>query len=178
MVKWTINKYDADPTKVFVTGSSSGCMMTNVMCAVYPDLVSAATCYSGVAAGCLAGSPGASPQTADPKCADGKIVKSGAEWAKQVHAMYSLWNGSYPRLSTWHGHADTFVSYLNLNEQIKEWSALLDVSFVKNNTNTPQSGYTQMVFGDGTKFEAYSAEGVGHTVPVHVSEDLKWFGIA
>ncbi|CAK7218693.1 protein transport protein S31 [Sporothrix curviconia] len=68
--------------------------------------------------------------------------------------------------------------YLNLEEEIKEWSTLLDVTYTKNMTSTPQAGYTEMVFGDGTKFVAYSAEGVGHTVPVHPQEDLKWFGIA
>ncbi|KJR83913.1 acetylxylan esterase [Sporothrix schenckii 1099-18] len=177
MIRYTISKYGADPAKVFATGSSSGCMMTNVMMAVYPDIIAAATCYSGVAAGCLAGSPGSSPSTANPNCASGRIVKSGAEWAAEVRGMYPGWNGSYPRLATWHGHADTFVSYLNLQEQIKEWSTLLDVTYVKNLTATPQAGYTEMVFGDGTKFVAYSAEGVGHTVPVHPQEDLKWFGI-
>lgn len=178
MIKYTITKYSADPARVFATGSSSGCMMTNVMAAVYPDLIAAGSCYSGVPAGCLAGSPGASPQSADPACASGKIIKSGAAWATQVRAMYPGWNGTYPRMATWHGHADTFVSYLNLNEQIKEWSTLLDVSYVKNVTSSPQSGYTQMVFGDGTKYVAYSAEGVGHTVPCHATEDLKWFGIS
>ena len=48
---------------------------------------------------------------------------------------------------------------------------------MKNNTNTPQSGYTQMVFGDGTQYVGYSAQGVGHTVPVHESAVLDWFGI-
>ncbi|OAA55938.1 PHB depolymerase family esterase [Niveomyces insectorum RCEF 264] len=178
MVRYTLSTYDADPARVFVTGSSSGCMMTNVMMAVYPDLFAAATCYSGVAAGCLAGSPGASPTTADPACASGKVVKTGAAWAAQVRAMFPGWTSNrYPRLATWHGHADTFVSYLNLAEEIKEWSTLLNVTYTKNVTATPQAGYTQMVYGDGTQLLAYSAEGVGHTVPVHPSEDLKWFGI-
>lgn len=178
MIRYTFSKYGVDTARVFSTGSSSGCMMTNVMMAVYPDLIAAASCYSGVAAGCLAGSPGASPSTADPACASGLVVKSGAEWAAQVHAMYPGWNGSYPKMATWHGHADTFVSYLNLEQQIREWSTLLDVAYVKNVTATPQVGYTKMVFGDGTKLVAYSAEGVGHTVPVHPQEDLNWFGIA
>lgn len=51
------------------------------------------------------------------------------------------------------------------------------MNFVKNITNTPQSGYTQMMYGDGTRFTAYSAAGVGHTVPVHENVDLAWFGI-
>jgi acetylxylan esterase len=55
---------------------------------------------------------------------------------------------------------------------------VLHVSFTKNNTNTPQSGYTQMVYGDGTKLIGYSAFDVGHTVPVHEAVDLAWFGIS
>lgn len=31
MVKWTLENYDADPKRVFVTGVSSGAMMTNVL---------------------------------------------------------------------------------------------------------------------------------------------------
>lgn len=177
MVRYLLGKYGADPAKVFATGSSSGCMMSNVLLATYPDVFAAASCYSGVAAGCLAGSPGASPQTADPACASGQHVKTGAEWAGQVRDMYKGYNGTYPRMQTWHGKADTFVSYLNLAEQLKEWGALLGVEFTKNVTDTPQKGYTQMVYGDGTKLVAYSAEGVGHTVPVHEELDLKWFGI-
>jgi len=177
MIKYTIQKYGADPAKVFVTGTSSGCMMTNVMIATYPDVFAAASCYSGVPAGCLAGSPGASPQTANPDCANGKIVKTAEEWGKQVKAMYPGYSGTYPRLATWHGTADTFVHYKNLAEELKEWSGLLGVTFTKNVTSTPQSGYTQLVYGDGTKLVGYSAQGVGHTVPVHESDDLKWFGL-
>jgi acetylxylan esterase len=80
-------------------------------------------------------------------------------------------------MATWHGTADTLVKIPNLGEQLKEWSGLLGVSFTKNVTNTPQSGYTQMVYGDGTKLVGYSALNVGHTVPVHEAEDMKWFGL-
>ncbi|KAF2874007.1 Alpha/Beta hydrolase protein [Massariosphaeria phaeospora] len=178
MIKYTIQKYSADTTKIFVTGASSGCMMTNVMMAQYPDLFSAGTCYSGVAAGCLAGSPGASPGSADPTCANGQRVKSSEEWVKTAKAMYPGYNGSYPRMATWHGTGDTLVRYANFQEQLKQWSGLLGVAFTKNTTNTPQSGYTQMVYGDGTKLVGYSAQGVGHIVPVHDNDDLKWFGLA
>ncbi|KAH7071605.1 Alpha/Beta hydrolase protein [Paraphoma chrysanthemicola] len=177
MIKYTIQKYNADPTKVFSTGSSSGCMMTNVLMATYPDVIAAGSCYSGVAAGCLAGSPGASPGSANPNCANGQIIKTQDQWVAQVKAMYPGYNGSYPRMATWHGTADTLVKIPNLGEQLKEWSGLLGVSFTKNVTNTPQSGYTQIVYGDGTKLVGYNAQGVGHTVPVHETDDLKWFGL-
>ncbi|KZL80545.1 phb depolymerase family esterase [Colletotrichum incanum] len=177
MVRYAITRYGADPKRVFVTGSSSGCMMTNVLSATYPDLFAAATCYSGVAAGCLAGSPGSSPISADPKCANGQIVKTGEQWATQVRAMYPGYTGSYPRIQTFHGTADSLVRYPNLAEQLKEWSAIHGVSFTRNNTNTPTGGYTQMVYGDGTKLVGISAQGVGHTVPVQRDQDLKWFGL-
>lgn len=178
MINYTISTYSADPAKVFVSGTSSGCMMTNVMAVTYPDLFAAASCYSGVPAGCLAGSPGASPSTADPACAAGKIVKSQAEWVSQARAMFPGWNGTYPRFATWHGTGDSFVNYYNnFAEQLKLWSGLLGVTFSKNVTATPQSGYTQLVYGDGTKLVGYSAQGVGHTVPVHDQDDLSWFGL-
>ncbi|RMZ70795.1 phb depolymerase family esterase [Pyrenophora seminiperda CCB06] len=177
MVKYAIKKYNADPTKIFVTGASSGCMMTNVMMATYPDLFAAATCYSGVAAGCVAGSPGASPTTSDGKCANGLVIKTQAQWDAQVKAMYPGYSGSYPRLMTYHGTADTLVRPVNLGEQLKEWSGLMGVSFTKNVTNTPQARYTEMIYGDGTKLVGVSCEGTAHFVQPHETEDLRWFGI-
>ncbi|KAI5863666.1 carbohydrate esterase family 1 protein [Durotheca rogersii] len=178
MVKYLTEKYNADPAQIYATGASSGCMMTNVLLAAYPDVFAAGSCYSGVAAGCLAGSPGSSPQSADPKCASGQVVKTGAQWAEQVRAMHPSFNGSYPRMQTFHGEADNFVDYKNLAEQLKEWSALLGVEFARNQTNTPLSGYTKIVYGDGTKLVGYSARGVGHIVPPRPQLDLEWFGLA
>ncbi|ETS77255.1 hypothetical protein PFICI_11129 [Pestalotiopsis fici W106-1] len=171
-------QYNADPDQIFVTGSSSGCMMTNVVMAVYPDVFKAASCYSGVAAGCLAGSPGNSPADSNHTCPDGDVHKTGAQWAEQVRAMYPEYNGTYGRMQTWHGTADNLVFYANLAEQLKEWSALLNVSFTKNVTDYPTTGYTRMVYGDGTTLVGYSAQGVGHTVPVHPKLDLAWFGLS
>lgn len=177
MIRWATKTYKADPKKVFVTGSSSGCMMSNVMAATYPDLFQAVSCYSGVAAGCLAGSPGASPTTADPTCANGFIRKTGEEWAAQAKAMRPGYCGPYPRFMTWHGEQDFFVHYDNMAEQLKQWSAILKVDWKKNVTDTPLPGYTQMIYGNGKKLVGYSAKGVGHTVPVREVDDLAWFGL-
>lgn len=61
---------------------------------------------------------------------------------------------------------------------LKEWSNVLNLSLTKTVSNTPQSGYTQSVYGDGTALVGYSGQGVGHTVPVHESIDLAWFGLS
>lgn len=46
----------------------------------------------------------------------------------------------------------------------------MGLSFSHNETNTPQSGYTKIVYGDGTRLVGYSAAGVGHFVPFHETD--------
>ncbi|KFH42174.1 Feruloyl esterase B-like protein [Hapsidospora chrysogenum ATCC 11550] len=177
MVQYALETWNADPDRIFVTGSSSGCMMTNVMSAAYPDLFAAASCYSGVAAGCLKGSPGSSPISADPTCANGEINLSAEEWAQRARDIYPGYSGSYPRFMTLHGTADWLVRIPNLEQQLMQWSTLHGVEQTASNPNTPQNGYTQLVYGDGTQLVGYSAEGVGHTVPVNSNLDMEWFGL-
>ena len=177
MVQYALDTWNADASKVFVTGSSSGCMMTNVMSAAYPELFAAASCYSGVAAGCLKGSPGSSPISADPTCANGEINLSPEEWAQRARDMYPGYEGGYPRFMTLHGTADTLVKIPNLDQQLAQWSTINGLELTASNPNTPQSGYTQLVYGDGTQLVGYSAEGVGHTVPVNSALDMEWFGL-
>lgn len=65
---------------------------------------------------------------------------------------------------------------------MKQWSNVLGLTEKKDAANTPQSGYTQTIYGNGTAETAqlvgYSAQGVGHTVPIHQAMDLAFFGIA
>lgn len=79
MVTWTISKYNADTSKIFVTGTSSGAMMTNVMAATYPELFQAASVYSGVPAGCFVSSSNG--------------VDAGTAPAHKVKSMIRLHNG-------------------------------------------------------------------------------------
>jgi len=41
-----------------------------------------------------------------------------------------------------------------------------------NISNTPITGYTKMVYGDGTKLVGFSALDVGHSVPIRAEDDL------
>lgn len=177
MIKYTLAKYNGDKSKVLVTGESSGAMMTNVMCAVYPDLINAGAAFSGVAAGCFDHSTTFNSMSANKTCTDDKVHKTGAEWALQVRSFYPGYTGSYPRMSIWHGTADNLIVYASLKEMMLEWSELHDVKFTKNVTNRLQARYTQMVYGDGTKVVGYSAQGVGHTIPQHGKEVMEFWGV-
>ena len=104
MVSHTISTYGADASRVFVTGSSSGAMMTNVLAAAYPDVFKAATVYSGVPAGCFyTGTVDGWNST----CSSGESIHTQKEWADTALAMYPGYTGPRPKMLIFHGTADT-----------------------------------------------------------------------
>jgi len=176
MVTYTIQKYNANPKRVFVTGTSSGAMMTNVMSAAYPDLFAAATVYSGVSAGCFV-SQANQPDAWNATCAQGHVVDTQQQWANVVMGMYPGYNGARPKMQIYHGSADTTLYPQNYNETIKQWTGIFGYPSrpQQSQGNTPQNGYTTETYGPNV--QGIYAQGVGHTVPVHGDLDMKWFGI-
>ncbi|EGP83276.1 putative acetyl xylan Esterase/Acetylesterase [Zymoseptoria tritici IPO323] len=175
MVRYALETYNGDASRVFVTGESSGAMMTQVMAAVYPDLFAAGSAFSGVPAGCF--STG-SVRGWNSQCAGGKINKTPAQWAAQVHAMYSGFNGQYPRMQIYHGDADTTLNIANLDEAVKEWSGVHGYSgkATRSTSNDPGPNLTKSIYGD--RLQGILGHGIGHVVPTNEKEALKWFGIA
>jgi len=176
MVTYTIQKYNADASRVFVTGSSSGAMMTNVMCAAYPDMFKAATVYSGVSAGCFVSASG-QVDGWNASCAQGQVITTQQHWADVARAMYPGYGGSRPRMQIYHGSADTTLLPQNFNETIKQWTGVFGYSLTPQQTlpNTPQQRYTTYIYGPNV--QGIYATGVGHTVPIQGAQDMTWFGI-
>ncbi|KAJ7703467.1 carbohydrate esterase family 1 and carbohydrate-binding module family 1 protein [Mycena metata] len=177
MVSYAIATYGANPSRIFVTGSSSGAMMTNVLCATYPELWSAATVYSGVAAGCFVSSFGG-VDAWNSSCAEGQVSATSAQWASVVRAMYPGYTGGYPPIQEYHGTIDTTLLPENLGEEVKEWAGIFGYNAAAPTQvlqNTPLSGYTKSIYGPD--LQGILATNVGHTVPIQGNEDLKWFGI-
>ena len=151
-------------------------MMGNVLSAVYPDVFAAASVYSGVAAGCMAVPDGVAPNPYDP-CALGRIIKTPQQWGDIVRGYNPTYKGPWPRMQIFHGTADTIVVYQNFIEDLKQWSNVHGVKFSRNSTNTPERGYTEMIYGDGHLLTGYSALDVPHVVPQHPKEALSFFGL-
>ncbi|KAJ6524329.1 Alpha/Beta hydrolase protein [Mycena capillaripes] len=176
MVAYAISTYNADPTQIFVTGTSSGAMMTNVLAATYPELWRAATVYSGVAAGCFVSNFGG-VDAWNSSCSEGQVSQTSAQWAAQVRAMFPGYTGGYPPIQEYHGTADTTLFPENLGEEVKEWAGIFGYNAAAPTQvlqNTPLSGYTKSIYGPN--LQGISAAGVGHTVPIQGNEDMKWFG--
>ncbi|MCJ1331327.1 hypothetical protein MMC10_008017 [Thelotrema lepadinum] len=180
MVTWAISNHKADASKVYVTGSSSGAMMTNVMAATYPELFAAASLYSGVPAGCFLSSAN-QVDAWNSTCANGDIDSTQAYWGSVAKAMYAGYTGARPRMMIYHGTADTTLYPPNYNETIKQWTGVFADSLTPTTTtaNTPLPNYTTYTFGPApAQVVGVYAVGVGHTVPVLGTSDMDWFGIS
>ncbi|OIW24590.1 alpha/beta-hydrolase [Coniochaeta ligniaria NRRL 30616] len=179
MVRWTIKQYKADSSRVFVTGVSSGAMMTNVLVGSYPDVFAGGSAFAGVPFGCFApkGSNAGVYDYWSDDCAKGKVTHTQAEWAAIVKSAYPGYAGWRPKMQVFHGTADETLNYVNFGEEIKMWTGVFGLSSAPSGTtsNTPVSGWTKTVYGSNGWFEAYSAAGVSHNIQVQEANVVAFF---
>ncbi|WZH42049.1 Alpha/Beta hydrolase protein [Fusarium acuminatum] len=175
MAKFAIKEYSADTSRIFVTGTSSGAMMTNVMAATYPDIFAAGIVYAGVPAGCFK-SQDDIPDFWNSTCSTGQSIWSQNQWANVVKDMYPGYTGPRPKMQIYHGSVDEVLNVQNYYETIKQWTGVFGYSTepVSTTPNFPRSPYTRYVFGD--KLQSFLGQGVTHSIDVFPEEDLKWFG--
>jgi acetylxylan esterase len=177
MVRYTQQRYNGDPSRIFATGVSSGAMMTNVLLGLYPDVFAAGAAFAGVPFGCFATTGGS---TWNSDCANGSITKTPQQWGDLVRNAYPGYNGPRPRMQLWHGTADETLRYPNFGEEIKQWTNLQGVSQTPTYTDTPQSGATRTRYGGSgptAPVEAISLQGVSHNLPVNAAEAIRFFGL-
>ncbi|KAI0505683.1 putative acetyl xylan esterase [Xylaria bambusicola] len=173
MVSYVLDKYNGDKSRVFVTGSSSGAMMTNVLAATYPDVFAAGIVYAGVPATCFyTGTVNGWNST----CSQGKLDLTQEYWANQARNAYPGYNGPRPRMRIHHGTADTTLNVQNYYETIKQWTGVFGYSTTASKTypNMPASPYTRYIFGPNV--EGVLGSGVTHDIKIFGDADMEWFG--
>lgn len=179
MIDWTTRTYSADTSRIFVTGISSGAMMTNVLLGDYPDVFAAGAAFAGVPFGCFATTNGSEWNS---ECSGGSIIHTPQEWGNLVRNAYPGYTGPRPRMQVWHGTQDDVLRYPNFGEEIKQWTNVQGVSQTPATTDSPQSGWTRTRYGatgDKAPVEAISLQGVGHNVYSNGmgARVLKFFGL-
>lgn len=171
MITYVEQHNNGDASNVYVTGASSGAMMTDVMLAEYPDVFKAGSAFMGVPYHCFA--TGAATATSgsnwNSTCADGQSIMTAQQWGDLVRNDGDPgYSGPRPRMQLWHGTADGTLNYANFGEEIKQWTNVLGVSQTPSSTDTPQSGWTRTRYGGtGTEspVEGVSIAGAGHVLP-------------
>jgi poly(hydroxyalkanoate) depolymerase family esterase len=169
MITYTEQHYGGNPNAVYVTGESSGAMMTNVMLADYPDVFKAGAAFMGVPYHCFYTGTVRGWNSA---CAGGQVSMTPQQWGDLARNADAGYSGTRPRMQLWHGTADTTLNYNNLGEEIKQWTNVLGVSQTPSSSDTPVSGWTRTRYNSAsgtTQVEAYSIAGAGHQLPIQGS---------
>ncbi|KAG6360662.1 hypothetical protein INS49_011727 [Diaporthe citri] len=176
MITYAISQYKVDASRVFVTGGSSGAMMSNVLAATYPEQIKALSLYSGVPAGCFLSSSGGVDQW-NSSCASGQVSATAEAWGNVARNMYPGYNGTRPKMQIWHGSADGTLNPQNYKEEIKQWTNVFGVSQTPTSSvkNYPQSNYQTDNYGPNV--QGIYATGVGHSVPSNLTASEEWFGL-
>ncbi len=180
MVRYVEAHNGADPNRVYVTGASSGGMMTNVLLGDYPDVFKAGAAFMGVPFACFATTDGSGWNSA---CANGQVNKTPQQWGDLVRGAYPGYGGPRPRMQLWHGTADTTLHYPNFGEEIEQWTNALGLSQTPSSTDHPQPTWTHTRYngaGGVADVDAYSVQGVGHSLPTSgmAAYAIDFFGLS
>jgi poly(hydroxyalkanoate) depolymerase family esterase len=165
MIAKAVETYGVDRSRIFVTGLSAGGAMTSVMLATYPEIFAGGAIIAGLPYGSAS-----SVQEAFEAMFNERAPSSRA-LGDQVRAA-SKHRGPWPRLSVWHGTADTVVRPSNGDHIIRQW---IDVQKLPDRPSdeTQIGRHTRRVWKDATgatRIEAYSIAGMGHGVPLATVE--------
>jgi poly(hydroxyalkanoate) depolymerase family esterase len=161
MIDRMIADHGVDGSRVYITGLSAGGAMAGVMLATYPEMFAG----GGIIAGLPYGTAG-NVQDALASMFQGRS-KDARQWGDLVRAA-SPHRGPWPKISVWHGGADTTVKPMNATETVKQWSDVHGVS------GTPAleskgPGFTRQAWRNGAGeevVESFTLAGMAHGTPL------------
>lgn len=150
-----------DSGRIYVTGLSAGGAMTSVMLATYPELFAG----GAIIAGLPYGSAGNVQEAFEAMFQ--ASPRPARAWGDKVRAA-SPHAGPWPKLSVWHGSADTTVKPANADAIVQQWADVHGVSATAAQETTVD-GQRRRVWRDGTGnavIESYTIAGMAHGTPI------------
>jgi poly(hydroxyalkanoate) depolymerase family esterase len=162
MIEWMLEHHDLDRDRVFIAGMSSGGLLTGVMLATYPDLFAAGAMLSAYPFKCAGSFEELKP------CAAGEKELTAEKWGELVLTGYPEFSGPRPRVSIWHGGADSLILPVNLDLQLEQWTQAAGIDRDPDEVDVI-AGNQRRRYNDRTGdqiVETYLIEGMNHAVAV------------
>ncbi|WP_340644075.1 PHB depolymerase family esterase [Phenylobacterium sp.] len=166
MIRQVVDDHAIDPSRVFITGLSSGGAMTSVMLATYPEVFAGGAIIAGLpyrSAGTLMqaifrmkGYGGPSDRTLDA------LVRGASNFA-----------GHWPTISVWHGGRDTTVDKSNADSIVRQWQKIHKVEGPPTRIEKVD-GVPRQVWCDAdgrVAIEEYIISRMGHGTPIRGGGD-------
>ncbi len=161
MIARVIDDHAIDPSRVFITGLSSGGAMTSVMLATYPEV------FAGGAI--IAGLPYRSARTMLQ--AIFRMKGYGGPSDRKLDALVrgaSKFTGRWPTISVWHGGRDTTVDSSNAGSIVRQWQKIHKAEGPPIRIENVD-GFPRQVWCDSSGrevIEEYIIERMGHGTPI------------
>ena len=161
MIAKGVAEFGVDRSRIFVSGLSAGGAMASVMLATYPEIFAGGAIIAGLPYGAAS-----SVQEAFEAMFNERAPSSRA--LGDVVRAASSHRGPWPKISVWHGMADTVVRPSNADHIVRQW---LDVQKLPERPSGEEriGRHTRRVWKDAngaTRLEAYSIAGMAHGVPL------------
>jgi poly(hydroxyalkanoate) depolymerase family esterase len=181
MIDEMLARYPIDEERIYIEGLSAGGWMTAVMLACYPDVFAAGATIAGGPAYCaityrhfwdVFGMWNGFVSTLQTnRCMDG-LDKQPSQWDQLImdHG-FGDYNGAWPRISIWHGAADTRVDPLAQQELLEQWTAVHSIDAAPDRIEQlgPGMQATHKEYHDdegAVLVETYRIQGMGHSLPI------------
>ncbi|HEY6577956.1 MAG TPA: PHB depolymerase family esterase [Rhizomicrobium sp.] len=161
MIDTMLGLHGFDASRVFVTGLSAGGAMTSAMLATWPETFAGGAIIAGLPYGAASNLSEALRAMQKP------ASRSPGEWGDAVRRA-STHDGSWPKVSIWHGDADFVVAPANAEVSIGQWANVLGVSRSAPREESTHI-YQRRVWLDAKGapvLEAYTIKGMGHGAPI------------
>ena len=166
MIKQVVDDHAVDPSRVFITGMSSGGAMTSVMLATYPEVFAGGAIIAGLPYG-----------TANNMMeAIIRMHGFGSPSDNQLDTLVrgaSQFTGPWPTISVWHGDVDATVDNINASSIVGQWQKIHKVEGSPTRVETVD-GYPREVWCDAdgrVVIEQYTIGEMGHGTPISAEGD-------
>ena len=161
MIKQVVDDHAVDPSRVFITGLSSGGAMTSVMLATYPEVFAGGAIIAGLAY------RSADNMMEAIASMNGFGSHSDSKLDEFVRGA-SKFEGPWPTISVWHGGSDTTVNSSNADSIVGQWQKIHKVEGPPTREETVDS-FPRKVWCDAdgqVVIEEYIIGNMGHGTPI------------
>lgn len=166
MIGRVVDNYDVDPSRIFITGLSSGGAMTSVMLATYPELFAG----GAIIAGLPYGTAGTLMQAMFRMKGHGSTSDHKLD---QLVRAASNFTGPWPTISVWHGGRDRIVDISNADSIVRQWQKIHKVEGPPTRVEDV-AGFPRRVWVDAQGrevIEEYIIDGMGHGTAISAEGD-------
>ena len=172
MIAHMVAAHDIDAHRISITGLSAGGAMTSVMLAAYPEVFAAGAIIAGLPYGVASNLRQALDSmfhASERRAGElGDLVRKASDY-----------HGPWPKISVWHGSADTVVDPGNSREIVKQWLDLHDLPQAPM-AETLVDGYPRQSWWDAdgdTMVESYTITGMAHGTPLGLADNDQHYGM-